>query len=128
MYDSPELAWSVVSEDIRHGFELYAYRMLPVKFDEGQQEPFEIPPLRVEPLDSSFECLGFDIVSRSAGSSFECSPLSCNHMAEQCAVNRYCLVEDHETALRLASGFEAAGCEPGPYYVVEVWRRRHDAA
>ena len=84
-FDTPELALSVVPEAARGEFELYAYQMFPVQFDEGQQHPFEIPPLRVAPLLPSFVRLGFDVVSRSCGSSFECSPLSCNHMAEHVA-------------------------------------------
>ena len=126
-YDTPELAWSVVPEAARSEFDLYAYLMFPVQFDEGQQ-PFEIPPLTVAPLPSSFERLGIDVVSRSCGSSFECSPLSCNHMAEHVAVSRYCLVDEPDVAFGLAADFEAGGCEPGPYYVVEVWRQRHDRA
>lgn len=106
---------------------LPAYRMFPVQFDESHQQPFEIPPLLVVPLPSSFERLGFDIVSR-CDSGFECSPLSCNHMAAEVSVNYYCLVNDVDIAFQLESEFEAAGCEPGPYYVVEVWRQRRDHA
>ena len=126
VYDSLELAWGVVPNGVRGEFDLYAYQLFPVQFEEGQQQPFEIPPLRIAPLPPSFERLGFDIVSRSCGSSFECSPLSCNHMAEQVSVNRYCLVDSADVAFRLAAEFEADGCEPGPYFVVEVWRQKHD--
>jgi hypothetical protein len=130
VYDTPELAWSVVAESARGEFDLYAYQMFPVQFDDGQQQPLEIPSLQVTPLPSSFERLGLDVVSRSCGLSFECSPLSCNHMAEHVPVSRYCLVGDADVAFRLAAEFEAGGCEPGPYYVVEVWRQRpyHDHA
>ncbi len=128
VYDTPELAWSVVPEIGRGVFDLYAYQMFPVQFAKGQQQPFEIPSLQVAPLPSSFERLGFDIVSRSHGNTFECSPLSCNHMAEHIAVSRHCLVDDVDVAFRLAAKFEAGSCEPGPYYVVEVWRQRHDHA
>ena len=128
VYDTPELARSVVPDAARHEFDLYAYQMFPVVFDDGQQQPFEIPLLHVQPLPSSFERLGYDVVSRTCGTNFECSPLSCNHMAEHIAVSRYCLVDDKDVAFRLAAEFEAGGCEPGPYYVVEVWRQTHDAA
>jgi hypothetical protein len=64
-YDSPELAWSVVSETARGEFDLYAYQMFPVEFVEGEQRPFAIPPLHVQPLPGSFERLGYDAVSRS---------------------------------------------------------------
>ena len=52
-------------------------------------------------------------------------------MAEEYPVNRYCLVDDPDTALAMARDFATGNCEPGPYCVVEVWmqkpRRRGDA-
>jgi hypothetical protein len=125
VYDTPELAWSVVPEALRQEFDLYAYEMFPVVFDNGRQQAFQIPLIHVLPLPSLLEPLGYDVVSRSCGTSFECSPLSCNHMAEHVAVTRHCLVADPDTAFRLAREFEAGGCEPGPYYVVKVWRENH---
>lgn len=125
VYDSPELAWRVVPEAARGEFDLYAYRLFPVAFVRRERRPFLIPPLQVQPLSTSFERIGYDAVSRSCGSTFECSPLSCNQMAEHVPTNRYCLVDDADTAFRIASESEDGGCEPGPYYVVEVWRAKH---
>ena len=124
VYDTPELAFSVVPEATRKEFDLYAYKMFPVVFVVGKQQPFDIPNLHVQSLASSFERLGNDIVCKG-GCTFACSPLTCNHMAEHVAVNRQCLVEDAAAAFRLAAEFEAGGCEPGPYCVVEVWRLKH---
>lgn len=72
----------------------------------------------------SFEALGCDVVSRSTGSFFECSPLSCNRLATDRPVNTYCLLDRLEDALGLARRCEPAGCEPGPYHVLRVWRER----
>lgn len=127
VYDTAEIARSVIPTAERREFDMYAYRMLPVQFTQGSRRPFEIPSLHVQPVDSSYEPLGWDIVSRSAGNSFECSPLSCNHMAEKVTANRYCLLDDLETLLRLAGEFETGGCEPRPYYVVEVWGLSSDS-
>ncbi len=65
-----------------------------------------------------------ELVSNSTGNSFECSGLSCNHGAENESVNEYCLVETESEAIRLAKKFsdDSNDYEPGPYYVVEVWR------
>ena len=128
LYDTLELARSVIPEAVIQEFDIYAYLLFPVVFKDGQQQPFEIPPLQIQPLPESFERLGYDAVSRRSGTNFECSPLSCNHRAEHTAVNRYCLVDDVETAFRLAAEFEAGGGEPGPYHVVEVWRQRSNRA
>jgi hypothetical protein len=124
VYDSPDLAWDIVREGERSEFDLYAYKLFPVMFESGQQKPFDISALNALPLPDSFVRLGFDVVSRNGGAAFECSPLSCNSMAEQIAVNRHCLIDDPATALQHAAEFEAVGCEPGPYFVVEVWRHR----
>jgi len=68
------------------------------------------------------------------GNVFEHSPLWCNGWWSKVAVNRYCLLDEVEEAFRLARHFsdghqEKPGsyvgpAEPGPYFVVEVLRRR----
>lgn len=122
-FDTEELAWSVVPEEARAEFEVYAYRMYPVRFVNGREEPIEFPTLNVAPLTRSFHQLGYDVVSRTYAASFECSPLSCNAMAESHAVNRHCLVDSEQDAQRLAVEFSVSEPEPGPYYLIEVWRR-----
>lgn len=124
VFDSPELAWGIVPEAARGEYDLYAYHLYPVVFTGGERRDFAIPKVQPRPMSSSFVRLGCDAVSRSCGSTFECSPLSCNHMAARWPVNRQCLVEEIDTALRMAAEFEAGGAEPGPYFVVEVWRDR----
>ena len=122
-FDGEEAAWAVVPDGPSNAaYRMFAYRLFPVEFDGGEQRPFAIPPLAVKLPPAGYRRLGYDAVSRSCGSAFECSPLSCNSMAEQTATNRYCLVDDAQTAFHFAAEFEAQGCEPGPYYVVEVWR------
>lgn len=122
VFDTPALAWSVVHIDDRPNFRLYAYQMYPVRFDHGQAIAIELPDLNVAPLPPSFQRLGYDIVSRSCDSTFECSPLSCNKMAEQYAVNRYCLIDDEADAVQIAIEFSVSEPEPGPYSLIEVWR------
>ncbi len=123
VFDTAELAISIVPEKEVQEFEIYAYKMFPVTFSEGKQKPFNIPKLEVRPLTPSFEFLGFDIVVYNYNT-FGCSPLSCNHMANHTKVNRYCLVDGREQAFLLAAQFEKGGCEPGPYHIVEVWRMK----
>ena len=126
VFDTPELAISIAPKKEAQEFDIYAYKMFPVRFLEGKQEPFNIPKLEVRPLTPAFEFLGFDIVSYEYND-FHHSPLSCNSMAEKTQVNRHCLVDHAETALQLAETFERDGCEPGPYHVVEVWRMKPPA-
>lgn len=124
IYDSPEEAMALIEGGHKHEYDLYAYSMFPVIFREGLQDSFEIATHQVTPLTDSFEFLGFDVVSRSCGFCFECSPLSCNNMAEHIAVNRHCLLDNIETAIENAANFEAQQCEPGPYHVLGIWRRK----
>lgn len=64
---------------------------------------------------------GFDVVTFSAGSSPECSPLSCNGLAAELPVNRACLLESLAAGqMALENGLFAAG-EPGPHRLLAVY-------
>jgi hypothetical protein len=57
---------------------LYAYRMFPIRFGNGADEPLEIPeddfhPL--EPMPEGYVSLGLDLVNRHHDAEFGCSPL-----------------------------------------------------
>ncbi|MEN6498701.1 MAG: hypothetical protein ABFD16_30720, partial [Thermoguttaceae bacterium] len=86
-------------------------------------------PLSVQELPGDFRFLGFDIVTLPQGPAqsptFDHSPLSCNGVAATEPVNTHCLVDEEETAQRLACAFsdQSIACEPGAYCVVEVWCR-----
>jgi hypothetical protein len=105
-----------------NSFKLFAYRLLPIRFRDGNTEPVAIALFHVEQLPSSFVSLGFDAVSKSISSFFECSPLSCNNMAAEAPVNRFCLLETLEEAMAFAERCSLGEGEPGPYYVLEVLR------
>lgn len=130
MYDRPEVAWSTVPIPARPDFELFAYRLLLVRFGDGQEEPMEEEEwwkLAVEPMSRSFVRLGWDAVEESFG----CSPVSCNVGCVEVNVlplNRYCLVDTEEEGIELARSFSISKPEPGPYCVVEVWRDENSTA
>ena len=126
LFDDPGAAWWVVPEVERERYRLYAYRLLPTLFhDSGKETGLALPEIKAMPIPTSFVRIGYDAVVRQLDDphigSFGCSPLSCNYMAEEYAVNRYCLVDDLDTALTMARDFATGNCEPGPYCVVEVW-------
>ena len=69
--------------------------------------------------------LGYDVVEVSVASpspprlpGFGHSPLSCNLLAREVPVNRYCLVDNREDALRLAERFNREPPEPGTYFAL----------
>ena len=139
VFSTPELAWSVVTEAVRSQCQLFGYRLYPVRFRLGVRESYQLPdyseaevlgfaPQWPEAMDCSFERLGYDLVPRNCEANFECSPLCCADLAVEVPTNRYCLLDTAEEAFALAPTLEVPGQpprgEPGPYHIVEVWRRR----
>lgn len=122
-YNSVHDAWSVALEEAEaDAWRMYAYKLFPLEFSGWERRPLTIPHLPVEPLPPDFFSLGFDVVSRSQGAMFECSPLSCNRLADEVAVNQYCLASTLEQAVAVAGEFAREEPEPGPYVVLEVLR------
>lgn len=64
---------------------------------------------------------GYDVVTFSSGTTPECSPLSCNGLAERVQVNRHCLLGSFEEAKRLIEEGAFRGSEPGPYRIISVF-------
>lgn len=74
---------------------------------------------------SNYDFLGYDLIGRDMSHFFECSPLSCNGMAEEIPVNEHCLVTDVTLAADAGRRFgdpTTNSAEPGVYYIVEVLR------
>jgi hypothetical protein len=64
---------------------------------------------------------GFDVVTFWAGNAPECSPLSCNSLAEKLPTNTHCLLASFEEArMRLEDGTLLSG-EAGPYRIFAVY-------
>lgn len=122
IYSTRAAAAAVVPQAELGQYELHAYRMLPSVFDHGERRAIELPKLGVEPLAPEFQSVGFDAVSRSWASTFDCSPLSCNLMAQEIATNEHCLLSNLAVAEEVAHRFAREEPEPGPYYVLEVLR------
>jgi hypothetical protein len=125
-FDTPALAWSLVPPQSQGEFQLFAYRLYPVQFVEGQQQEWQLwPELTVAPMPESFVRLGWDAATGGDGLALGCSPLSCNGKAGTVGlppVNRYCLASSERDGFELARLFSIEQPEPGPYCVVEVWR------
>ncbi len=122
VYDSPELALSVVPEDNKEKYTLFAFKVAPLIFDTKGEEIWCPPKLKVSPLPANFTLQGYEAVNHPWTPYFECSPLSCNSMAVEYPVNEHCLVDELDIALNMARKFANSEPEPGPYFVVEVWK------
>lgn len=142
-YDTEESALNVIPIN-QEKYDLYAYKLYPVKFIEGKVAECKVKSSAIENLDS-YKFIGYDVVSRSVSDYFECSILSCNSACEIYTVNRFCLIQDFEVALQCCRKISEeitdaktmkrpdgiveyhGKWEPGPYYLFEVYRkiRRH---
>ena len=126
LFDSLELINTIASENgiSLRGMTPFYYRIHPLQWvgPESKWEKFEseasFSTKVVEPVGTNLE--GFDFVSYSAQTSAECSPLSCNGLAQTISVNNHCLLDTFEIAKSTLESGDAVIGEPGPYRIFEV--------
>ena len=126
-FDSPSVVEEVAaSESIDlTGTTMFYYEMYEQQFDRFEREWSDVVP------ESSFathvlvpnkkRLEGFDVVTYSGGTSPQCSPLSCNSLADEVEVNRHCLLSSFEAAKHLIESGLLEGCSPGPAGIVAVY-------
>lgn len=141
-YDTPELA----AQDAEAGvqYDVFGYEMFPLVFEDGHMRSVAVSAwlntndshLPAHHLPGS-QLLGFDVISTRPATlgtshtaptmvSFECSPLSCNGRCTEYQINRHCLLDEWEEAVRAAMDFSVDQPEPGRYVIFAVHRRPHD--
>jgi hypothetical protein len=110
--------------DLEH-YKLFYYEVHDHQFDADSKtwKPF-LPEPSFEtavavPHKKQLE--GYDVVTFSVGTNPECSPLSCNSLAEHLPVNTHCLLASFEEARRLIEAGRFDGSEPGPYRIFAVF-------
>lgn len=64
---------------------------------------------------------GFDVVTSVTRNSPECSPFSCNSLANEIQTNSHCLVPIFETTKQLVEMGMFNNSEPGPYRIFAVY-------
>lgn len=135
-YETEDAALATIPAGERDHYAVFAYRLVPyVRNEPGRSVSVNPETLFDERLPAlpgkhdigTYVSLGYDVVSISETTlGLECSPLSCNAMAQEIVVNHYCLLDDLETALVVAQRFDQEQPEPGDYVVVEVLVRAVD--
>jgi hypothetical protein len=129
-FESAESAMALVAEPERAAFDAYAF-WLQATTRDGSGRAIDVDLTRLFdarlpalPTDSgpSWPTLGFDVVSLEAG--FGHSPLSCNGMAKEIAVNQHCLLATLDEAFTVAALFnsEESHVEPEEYFIVRLAR------
>lgn len=126
-FDSPEIIRQVADEgsvDLT-GTTFFFYEVYDFEFDgaKNQWKPFYPEPSFttrvIEPPRKILE--GYDVVTFNVGTSPECSPLSCNHLASEVETNRHCLLASFDQAKQLLEQGKFKNSEPGPYRIFAVY-------
>ena len=124
-FNSPGVIRSIAQEssiDLA-GTHLFYYEAHEMEFDGEKWHRFAPEPSFqtsvIVPPSKQLE--GFDVVTFSCKSSPECSPLSCNGLAEELPTNSHCLFSSFEEAAMNTTSGAFNNIEPGPYRVFSVY-------
>jgi hypothetical protein len=126
-FDSPAVLREIASEESidLSAHRLFYYEVYELQFDDERRvwQPFEPDPAFTTNVEVAArkQLLGFDVVSSDAQTTPECSPLSCNRLAESVEVNEHCLLPSFEAARVLLEDGVFDGSEPGPFRVFAVY-------
>ena len=126
-FDSPEIIKSLARE---HAIDLgdcrfFYYEVFEEEFNDDKErwelfrpdEGFKTSV--VIPARKHLE--GYDVVTFSVHTSPECSPLSCNSIAETIETNRHCLFASFDEAKAHVEGHDFDDSEPGPFRIFAVY-------
>ena len=125
-FDSPEIIRELAharSVDLT-STSLFYYEVHDLEFDAPSREWRSFVPeasfkTQVVVPDEK-ELTGYDVVTFSFGNSAECSPLSCNALADEMQTNQHCLLSTLEQARQLLEWGRFDNTEPGPYRIFAV--------
>jgi len=127
LFDSPRIIHDIAR---KHNIDLddmtlFYYEAYETQYnvETKQWEPFAPEPsfpLCVEPPPRKI-LHGYDVATYSYNNSAECSPLSCNGLAEDIPTNSHCLLDDLETAKALLETGAFDNSEPGPFRIIAVY-------
>jgi hypothetical protein len=127
LFDSPaEIASVATAESLDLSDQrIFYYEVYESQFDGDRKawqsfRPDDSFKTGVKPPESR-KLEGFDVVTFSVQTSPECSPLSCNGLAESMAVNQHCLLPSLEEAIRLMENGAFENSEPGPFRIFAVY-------
>ncbi len=125
LFDTPDKARSAAASVGKlDALSLFYYEAFHRQFDDASAswrafEPDDFHTRVVPPTASALS--GFDVVTFSAGTSPECSPLSCNALASSVQVNQLCLFDSLEEACVALESEAFHDTEPGPYRIIAVY-------
>lgn len=125
LFDSPGAIEKVAREKSisLEGTKLFYYEAHELEFDGETWNPYSSEPsipTNVDPPKLK-HLEGFDVVTFQAHNHPECSPLSCNGLAENIQTNAHCLLESFDKAESSLNNGKFVKCEAGPYRIFAVY-------
>lgn len=126
LFDHPQIVQELAQEnsiDLKN-LTFFYYEAYEKEFDEELQQwlsfaPTDFPTNVITPAER--ELHGYDVVTFSMGTSPECSPLSCNHIAAEINTNAHCLFKSFEEAKQSLESGTFDHSEPGPFRIFAVY-------
>jgi len=124
LFDSPDVIKAVAQENSIDltGTSLFYYEVHELEFDGKSWHAFGPEPsipTNVQ-MPSTKQLEGFDVVTFRNKNAPECSPLSCNHLAEEVVTNSHCLLAQFDEAEMNLKNGTFNNSEPGPYRIFSV--------
>lgn len=125
LFDSPEMIHRVAQENSISllGTSMFYYEAYEKEFDGEVWNLYEpehsLPTKVLTPLVKQLE--GYDVVNFKGRNIPECSPLSCNSLAEKLSTNSHCLLPSFEQSVAYVSNGAFNDSEPGPYRILAVY-------
>jgi hypothetical protein len=125
LFDSPDVIKNVAREKSvqLEGTLLFYYEAYEMEFDGERWGTWSPEPSFatnvVVPPTRHLE--GFDVVCFNVRTNPECSPLSCNGVAEDVHANTHCLFESFDEAVTSLNNGIFKTAEPGPYRIFSVY-------
>lgn len=127
LFDSPETIRELArvnSFDLANT-KLFYYEVHGLEYDEDENlwKPFAPEAsFKTHVLQPETKTLdGYDVVTFSANTGPECSPLSCNSLAAEIETNEHCLLPTFERAKELLVEGKFENAEPGPCRIFAVY-------
>lgn len=127
LFDSPNLIHQIAQEasiDLS-ATRLFYYEVYELEFDDSvnlwRAFSSELSFQTKVRVPQSKQLQGFDVVSFYAGTSPECSPLSCCNFCQKIIVNDHCLLDSLDTAKELLEAGAFNNSEPGPFRIFAVY-------
>lgn len=126
MFDSPSGIEALAREHSisLEGTRLFYYEVHEEEYDDrhGRWERFEPDASLVTSVQVPGAKMieGLDVTTFHSRNAPECSPLSCNSIAEEVPTNRHCLFQTSEEARAAIEQGVFKSSEPGPYRIIAV--------